>query len=141
MCLQRPLHLKRLAQASWPTSSVAHMSHACAAGPSLSGGILQWTRAEGNLRRPIDAPSEQGRNGAEALTAAGEDSDCAPSYETSLQDTKKARCPALLLCWRCQPAADRCGCECRCPEAALQGQPALAIAVVPAWMRRQSRRQ
>ena len=76
------------------------------AGPSLDGGILQWVRSEGNLRRPQDSPPERGRGGQEALTAAGEDSDSAPCFETALPDTKKVG-PCHVSTRLCVPTAER----------------------------------
>ena len=81
-------------------------------------------RAEGNLRRPLDAPSEVGRNGQEALSAAGEDSDCAPSFEAQLPDTKKVGSASLssdagwhraVFC-ELEQALRNCSCAACCPS-------------------------
>lgn len=68
----------------------------CAA-PSRRGGVLQWGRPEGNMRRPGADVPETSATPAElenAWAAAGEDADAAPACEWT--DGKKVR--ALSCC-------------------------------------------
>ncbi|KAK9805177.1 hypothetical protein WJX72_003678 [[Myrmecia] bisecta] len=75
------------------------------AGPSSNGGVLQWGRPEGNMRRPVDV-EEQDRLDKEKLKslreaaddmskrwrAENEDVDAAPSHEVLIPDAKKVTC-------------------------------------------------
>ena len=106
-CLQVPTAYQRCQHLSWLIRSCkqtlavrspsALPSAAClllqllvagCAGPSLQGGVLQWSRPEGNMRRPI--PDTPGIDSSLDLWAAqGEDADAAPACEAAVPDTKK----------------------------------------------------
>ena len=58
-------------------------------GPSSRGGVLQWGRPEGNMRRPVFESQEDIVISERTHAAAHEDPDVAPSCETTVPDAKQ----------------------------------------------------
>lgn len=69
-------------------------------GPSSLGGVLQWGRPEGNMRRPNHNPQDSDEEiviSERTHAALNEDPDVAPSSETVPPDAKQASCSLTIL--------------------------------------------
>ena len=62
-------------------------------GPSSRGGVLQWGRPEGNMRRPMFDSQEDIVISERTHAALNEDPDVAPSCETAVPDAKQVPDP------------------------------------------------
>ncbi|KAK9799381.1 hypothetical protein WJX73_007250 [Symbiochloris irregularis] len=61
------------------------------AGPSVTGGLLQWARPEGNMRQPNIDTSGDDRD-VRLVQDNREDADAAPAFEIKETDCKKVTC-------------------------------------------------